>query len=178
MYAKTIDYYSKRKDKLLEKVDKEINVAKNILAKKYNDLELEKLTKAMRAEFEKLIPQIPYIGGQMNSFTSMLVDCVSLLAMIRVLERKGYKFLQIGEFLYQFHELVNMKLKNKLQESTMSRDKLLELREAELLRAKKVDDAQRDIVSEQLQGFCLAVVRREPSSAHGNPRYHERHEKC
>ncbi len=116
-YAKTVDYYSKRKDKLLAKFDKEISVAKNILAKKYNDLELEMITKAMRKEFEILIPKIPYIGGQMNSFTSMLVDSISILAMIRVLERKGYKYLQIGEFIYQFHELVNMNLKYKLQES-------------------------------------------------------------
>ncbi len=94
-----------------------MNVAKNILAKKYNDLELEKLIKAMRAEFEKLLPEIPYIGGQMNSFTSIMVDSVSVLAMIRVLEKKGYKYHQIGEFVYQYFELVNMILKNKLQES-------------------------------------------------------------
>ena len=56
----------------------------------------------MKAELEKILPDIPYIGGQKNPLTLVLVKCMSDLAIFRTLEKIGFSFREIGEFHYNY----------------------------------------------------------------------------
>ena len=56
------------------------------------------------AEFERLIPELPYIGGDGNPLTGNLVFSASALAFYRVMKRHGKGVEEIGELLYRIVE--------------------------------------------------------------------------
>ncbi|MHA2127328.1 MAG: hypothetical protein ACXABO_19005 [Promethearchaeota archaeon] len=70
----------KNKKKLITQFDKLLQISEEILLNHFNEMEIEGVFHKMREEYENLIPEIPYIGGRKNPFTSMLVDCVAMLA--------------------------------------------------------------------------------------------------
>lgn len=109
------DYYMKKKVKLMTQFNKMIHISEDILLKQFNESQLEGIFDKMRKDYEKLIPEIPYIGGKRNPFTSMLVDCVSLLAFFRTLENEGLSYSEIGEFNYDFFEKINKIRVHKLE---------------------------------------------------------------
>ena len=92
-----------------------IKIARSILKKKYDEAKINEMFDHMKAEYEKLILEIPYIGGGKNSFTSLLVGGISSLAMFRILEKEGYTHREIGEFYYKFRDLHNTIRKNSLE---------------------------------------------------------------
>lgn len=109
------DYYMKNKAKLTAQFDKFLHISEEILLKQFNELEIEGIFNKMRNEYENLIPEIPYIGGSKNPFTSMLVDCVAMLAFFRILEKMGMTYREIGEFNYEFWEKINKIRVHKLE---------------------------------------------------------------
>ncbi|MFX0083591.1 MAG: L-2-amino-thiazoline-4-carboxylic acid hydrolase [Candidatus Hodarchaeota archaeon] len=111
------DYYIKNKAKLITQFDKILHISKEILLKRFSEPELEGIFNNMRKEYENLIPEMPYIGGRKNPFTSILVDCVAMVPFYRVLEQKGMTYREIGEFNYQFWEKIHKIRVRKLEES-------------------------------------------------------------
>jgi len=111
------DYYIKSKAKLMTQLEKLIHISKDLLLKQFNESQMEEIFDKIRNDYENLIPEIPYIGGKRNPFTSMLVDCVSLLAFYRTLENEGMSYSEIGEFNYGFWENINMRRVRKLEKT-------------------------------------------------------------
>ena len=58
-----IGYYNSRKGKLLKDFDRTSTLIKEFLVKRYGEEFTETLQKDVRQEYEKLIPEIPYIKG-------------------------------------------------------------------------------------------------------------------
>jgi len=96
------DFYIKKKAKFMKSFDERLKEVFKGLFKKSDFLKNLELLNQMREEFEKILPDIPYIGGQKNPTTLVLVKCMSDLAVFRVLERTGYSFREIGEFHYNY----------------------------------------------------------------------------
>jgi len=109
------DYYIKNKAKLKAQFEKSLHISEELLLKRFNELELERIFNEMRDEYEKLIPKIPYIEGRKNPFTSMLVDSVSMLAFYRILEKNGLTYREIGEINYELTEKINKIRVHKLE---------------------------------------------------------------
>ena len=109
------DYYIKRKPKLMKDFSKHIKVARDILKRKFSEGKINELFDEMKAEYDKLIPEIPYIGGSKNAFTILLVSGISSLAMFYVLEREGFNLRDIGEFYYEFRDINNTIRKRRLE---------------------------------------------------------------
>ena len=114
------DYYMKNKAKLITQFDKSLHISKEILLQRFNEQELEGIFNKMRNEYENLIPEIPYIGGKKNPFTSMMVEAVSMIAFFRILEKKGMTYREIGEFNYEFWEKINKIRVRKLEASSQN----------------------------------------------------------
>jgi hypothetical protein len=55
-------------------------------------------------EFERLIPEIPYVGGSANSFTELMIQSASLLALYRVLQQHGQTTEEIGAVVRRMAE--------------------------------------------------------------------------
>jgi hypothetical protein len=111
------DYYMKNKAKMTTQFDKSLHISKEILLKRFNELELEEIFNQMRKEYENLIPKIPYIGGRRNPFTSMLVDGVAMLAFYRIFEKMGMTYREIGEFTYKYWEKIHKIRVHKLEKT-------------------------------------------------------------
>ena len=63
------DYYIRKKAELLQEFDKEVRIWKPVVVKQYGEGIADKILREARKSFEKLIPQIPYIGGDENRRT-------------------------------------------------------------------------------------------------------------
>ncbi len=109
------DYYIKRKTKLMKDFSKEIEVARDMLKRKFSEAKINEMYNQMKTEYEKIIPGIPYIGGNKNPFTSLLVGGISSLVIFRVLEKEGFTLRDIGEFYYEFRDILNTIRKNNLE---------------------------------------------------------------
>jgi hypothetical protein len=114
------DYYIKQKPKLMEQFDKFLRITKDILVEQYTDSKAENLINQIRDNYEEIIPEIPYIGGRKNVFTSILIDCVANIPIIRILEKERFTYREIGEFTYKFWELVNKIRKRKLEKQGLN----------------------------------------------------------
>ena len=103
MVAKIVeDFYIRKKSKFMRSFDERLAVVNEELCKKFDTKKSEELISQMKAEFEKILPDIPYIGGQKNSLTLVLVKCMSDLAIFRTLEKIGFSFREIGEFHHNY----------------------------------------------------------------------------
>ena len=103
MVAKIVDdFYVRKKSKFMRSFDERLAVVNEELCKKFDNKKSEELINQMKAEFEKILSDIPYIGGQKNPTTLVLVKCVSDLAIFRTLEKIGFSFREIGEFHYNY----------------------------------------------------------------------------
>jgi hypothetical protein len=76
-------------------------IGQPIIQEKYGKVLAETAVIQSAIEFEKLIPQIPYIGGESNSMTDTLVQMTSLLALYRALKREGKPVAEIGDLFYE-----------------------------------------------------------------------------
>ncbi len=103
MVAKIVDgFYERKKSKFMRSFDERLIHVNEELCKKFDDKKSEELVNQMKAGFEKILPDIPYIGGQKNPTTLVLAKCMSDLAIFRVLEKAGFSFREIGEFHYNY----------------------------------------------------------------------------
>ena len=96
------DFYVRKKSKFMRSFDERLIVVNEELRKKFDDKKFEELRNQMKLEFEKILPDIPYIGGQKSPLTLVLVKCMSDLAIFRTLEKIGFSFREIGKFHYNY----------------------------------------------------------------------------
>jgi len=109
------NYYVKKKRTLLNRFEELKPLIGNLVKNKYSELEFEDLFTRFKVDFAGLIPEIPYIGGPTNSYSFFLLDSAQVLAMIRVLEKIGLKYFEIGKFVYEFYENFYKDKKEKLE---------------------------------------------------------------
>ncbi len=100
-----VNYYLKNKSKLMKRFGYSLKIAKDLLMERFIESKTEALINQMRKEYEEILPKIPDVGGKKNLVISIITDKVSLLAMIFILEKEGYKYREIGEFIMKFTEI-------------------------------------------------------------------------
>ncbi|NKQ37692.1 MAG: L-2-amino-thiazoline-4-carboxylic acid hydrolase [Chloroflexi bacterium] len=91
----------KQKARLLKQHHKMMRIGRKILQETYGDNFVETVIRETDAEFEKLIPDIPYIGGKSNSLTETMEQMTTLLALYRVLTRHGQSVEKIGALVHK-----------------------------------------------------------------------------
>lgn len=90
------DYYLARAPALLKAHDRLCANGTALLADRYGAAAAPAILAEARDEFTRLIPAIPYIGGRENPLTDTLEQMTSLLALYRVLTRRGRPVAEIG----------------------------------------------------------------------------------
>lgn len=94
------EYYVKRKDELLEKFEVDVKCWSPFLLKQYGEIQAYKTLLEARQNFESLIPNIPYIGGDENNFTKNLVDSVRYLALYNAMKKFDRTVEEVGKIIY------------------------------------------------------------------------------
>ncbi len=107
------DYYVNNRDKMIKDFNKFSKHMIVVLKKQFNSAEVSKIVDSSRDAYDKLLPEIPYIGGFKNSGTKNLTGSAIILAYIKVLEKYNLTEREIGAMIYQFFEVL-FKPKNKL----------------------------------------------------------------
>ncbi len=95
------DYYIKRRTELFNQFEEDVKRWRPFLLEKYGEIQAYKICIAASEEFEKLIPQIPYIGGDENNLTKNLVDSVRYLALYKAMKNHDIPVEEIGKVIYE-----------------------------------------------------------------------------
>ena len=93
-------YYIERKPELLKKFDEECELWRPVIIKSYHEEFAGGILWEARKEFESLIPQIPYIGGDENRRTQTFVESVISLALYRAMKKHAKTAEETGKLLY------------------------------------------------------------------------------
>lgn len=81
-------FYIDRTSKLLKFYDKCLKPGHKIRASRYGSEMSETIRREARVEFEKLIPKIPYVGGN-EPFTRQMILATVWLAIYKVMKKQG-----------------------------------------------------------------------------------------
>ena len=97
-------YYLQNHEKLLAEHHKMAEAGWAFVAERYGETFADTLVRESLGEFEALILELPYIGGQRNPLTGNLVSSAGALAVYRVIQRHGKPIEETGELMYRLME--------------------------------------------------------------------------
>ena len=97
-----IGYYNSRQDKLLQDFDRTTALMKESLVKRYGEEFTKTFQKDVRQEYEKLIPDIPYIKGvRARAFNTFLLITAQEVAAYKAMKRQGKPATEAWEVCHQ-----------------------------------------------------------------------------
>ena len=82
-------YYVSRTAQLLKDFERTCRWFRPYLAERYGQAFADTALRAACADYQRIIPQIPYIGGSKVHMTANLMESVQLLALLRTLKAYG-----------------------------------------------------------------------------------------
>lgn len=103
MNAIQSDYYTSRSRKLLNQLDEFLAQARTLLVERYGEVKAATMQRETLDEYERLIPDLPYIGRG-NLFTGNLVQSAWALALYRVIRCHGGSVEEAGEIIHRAFE--------------------------------------------------------------------------
>jgi len=98
------NYYLKKKRTLLRTFKTALVIVKNILIEYFGESKFKEISTITEKEFEALIPQIPYVGGDESHLTEDLINATLLLPLLRVFEKEGLDFYKVGKLAYDLFQ--------------------------------------------------------------------------
>jgi len=101
------EYYTSRRSELLQAFDQDVGCWRSTLARRHGDEFANAIVRQSRDEFEALIGEIPYIGGDENHLTENLVESARCLALYRAMKARGKRVEETGRALYEAIEQSN-----------------------------------------------------------------------
>ena len=99
------NYYINKKEIYLRQFDAALALSKPIFSDYFGKDRFKTISSKVKADFENLIPQIPYVGGDDNFLTESLVSSALLLPILRFFEEEGLNFDEISELTYKMFEI-------------------------------------------------------------------------
>ncbi len=94
------NYYIDRKPELLKQFEQEVKHWSPLVFGRYGEIQGYKILQATRQEFEKLIPKIPYIGGEENKYTKNLIESAQYLALYKAMKNFDIDAAEIGRIIH------------------------------------------------------------------------------
>jgi len=94
------DYYITRRPRLLREYDSFVRYARPALARHFGAQKVDSLVAETRQEYERLIPELPYIGGK-PPFTRFVIYTGLWLAVYRTAAANGKTVEEAGVLVYE-----------------------------------------------------------------------------
>jgi hypothetical protein len=94
-------YYRDHRDEFIAENRKLYRTIRPQLAEKYGESEADAILEATTRRFDKLLPDLPYIGGSANELTTNLVSAALALGFYRELKDRGATVEETGQILFQ-----------------------------------------------------------------------------
>lgn len=99
------NYYVARKKRLLKEFDLYAEYSRSALLKYFGAEHLDEKIARAKQEFERLIPQLPYIGGR-QPFTQFIVATGLSLALYRTAKANGKTVEEVGQLLFEIGQAI------------------------------------------------------------------------
>lgn len=100
--ASTTRLSNRQIDKLVSKFDRTLRRSAGFVADWFGEEEAAAIRQEVLAEYRRLIPEVPYIGGRRNMYSRTLMGTPQPLAVHRVLARHGGTVSDTGEILHRW----------------------------------------------------------------------------
>ncbi|MFQ6087278.1 MAG: L-2-amino-thiazoline-4-carboxylic acid hydrolase [Candidatus Methanofastidiosia archaeon] len=97
-------YYISKQDKLLKKFDKISVFIEKKLVKYYDEKFANEITKEAHAEFENIIPEIPYFPGRINIFREVMVINAWMISFYKPMKKFGKTVEETMKIFYEVTE--------------------------------------------------------------------------
>ena len=97
------DYYTSQTTKLLRDFDRMVRQVKDPIITRYGARLSAEMVTSAREEFHRLIPDLPYVGGE-QPFTQFVVSSGWFLAFHRVMQAHGANTRETGELAYMLSQ--------------------------------------------------------------------------
>lgn len=108
-------YYISKQSKLLKKFDKiSVRIEKKI-AKYYSEKFASKIKKEARAEFESIIPEIPYFSGTINIFRELIIMSAWGVSFYKPMKKSGKTVEEIMMVVYEATEEIHKSISKPLR---------------------------------------------------------------
>lgn len=98
------DFYTHQTTKLLKDFDRLVRKVKKPIIARYGDERSKEMIVRVREEYRRLIPVLPYVGGE-QPFTQFVISSGWFLAFFRVMQAHGEQVRDTGELAYQLSRL-------------------------------------------------------------------------
>lgn len=95
-------YYVSRAPQLLKGFDRRSKAMRSVLKDRFREDIVEAVIRDARHEFEQLLPSLPYVGGDGNRSTAVLLRSVECLTLHRALKKQGKDVYETGVILWEF----------------------------------------------------------------------------
>lgn len=94
------EYYLSHKSEILEQFNSHTQAWRPLLIKRYGDDFANAVLSETSHQYEILIPNIPYIGGDNSTMTSHLVRSTTSLMLYKVMKSRGKTAQEVGKIVY------------------------------------------------------------------------------
>ncbi len=98
------EYWAKNKDLLMKEYRKMTNSAAKYIREKVSPEETEAIIAETRKNYDQLLPQVPYIGGDRNQLTETLYKSAVALALYQAMKAHGQDVEETGRVMYRVME--------------------------------------------------------------------------
>ena len=99
-------YYVAREPSMLRQFDSAVATVKPLLVQRFGDPFVSEVAVDARSEFQRLLPQLPYIGGRKNFLTFNLVSTAWFLALYRALQKRGIGLDEAGPLVLDVYQVL------------------------------------------------------------------------
>ncbi len=97
----TREYWDVNKNKLMDDFALIINPAREFIGEKLSPEETAAVAKEAKVNYEALLPQVPYIGGDDNQLTEVLYMSAAGLALYQAMKAHGQDVDEAGRVIYR-----------------------------------------------------------------------------
>ena len=94
------DFYTSQSSKLLKDFDRMVRQVKAPILRRYGSQRSSEMIAAAREEFRRIIPILPYVGGE-QPFTQFVISSGWFLAFHRVMTAQGVDTRESGELAFE-----------------------------------------------------------------------------
>jgi hypothetical protein len=101
----SIEYYLSHKSEIIMQFETHAKAWRPFLANSYGDGFANAVLRETRQQYEALIPEIPYIGGDENPMTRHLVRSTTSLVLYKVMKAWGKTAEEVGKIVYDAVEV-------------------------------------------------------------------------
>ena len=97
-------FYTSNRDRFVTAFDKIRIAVVDYISKQSTSESANDIGNEAALNFEKILPELPYVGGDVHPGTQFIVNAGQWIALYKSMIKRGYKALEVGQMMYSICE--------------------------------------------------------------------------